>query len=173
MRRVTNWIRVPAAVVCAGLVAGMAGVRVNTTPSLPEGLYLTSALDGVPRRGMIVEACLVPTVSAFAQARGYVGHGSCEDGSMPLLKPVVAVPGDVVEVAADGVQVNGVVVVPPAVINDGAGRPLRPIPPGTYRVGRGEVWLLSDYNRYSFDSRYFGAVPVAQLRGKAKPLLTW
>jgi len=29
-------------------------------------------------------------------------------------------------------------------------------------VGAGEVWVISSYNRRSFDSRYVGAIPVAQ-----------
>jgi hypothetical protein len=33
------------------------------------------------------------------------------------------------------------------------------------------VWLLSSYDPGSFDSRYFGPVPAANIRGQAIPVL--
>jgi type IV secretory pathway protease TraF len=53
---------------------------------------------------------------------------------------------------------------------DSAGRPLRPIPTGTYNVPAGAVWLLSGHDPRSFDSRYFGAVPRANIQGIARPV---
>jgi type IV secretory pathway protease TraF len=47
---------------------------------------------------------------------------------------------------------------------------LHPIPAGSYRVGPEDVWLLSSHDPRSFDSRYFGAVPVANVLGIAHPL---
>jgi type IV secretory pathway protease TraF len=35
--------------------------------------------------------------AALARARGYLGRGSCAGGVQPVLKPVIAVAGDVVE----------------------------------------------------------------------------
>jgi type IV secretory pathway protease TraF len=40
-------------------------------------------------------------------------------------------------------------------------------------VPRGYVWLMSDYNPRSFDSRYFGPIPVKQIQGPAKLVLKW
>jgi type IV secretory pathway protease TraF len=34
----------------------------------------------------------------------------------------------------------------------------------------GQVWLLSGHDPRSFDSRYFGAIPTANVRGVARPL---
>jgi len=45
-------------------------------------------------------------------------------------------------------------------------------PDGDYRVEPGTIWLLSGYSENSFDSRYFGPVPVSHVRTKAVPLLT-
>src|ERR1039458_9228634 len=42
--------------------------------------------------------------------------------------------------------------------SDGIGRPMPLIPLGTYAVLPGTVWVISSYNRFSFDSRYFGAI---------------
>jgi type IV secretory pathway protease TraF len=32
------------------------------------------------------------------------------------------------------------------------------VPLGTYAVSPGTAWVISSYNRFSFDSRYFGPV---------------
>lgn len=39
-----------------------------------------------------------PQTAALARARGYLGPGPCAGGVQPLLKRVVAVAGDVVEI---------------------------------------------------------------------------
>lgn len=169
----TNWLRIPLATVALAAAAMASGVKMNWTPSLPVGLYLVRPLHGVPARGVIVEACLPDQAASFAVARGYVAEGSCPDGSMPVLKPAMAVPGDLVEVGADGVRVNGARVVPPALPVDGLGRPLEAIAHGARLVPTDAVWLLSGHEVRSFDSRYFGAVPVTVIRSVAWPLLTF
>jgi type IV secretory pathway protease TraF len=46
-------------------------------------------------------------------------------------------------------------------------------PAGTYQVPPGEIWTVSSYSPESFDSRYFGPVPLANVRGRARPLLVF
>jgi type IV secretory pathway protease TraF len=41
------------------------------------------------------------------------------------------------------------------------------------RVGEGEIWLFGFNNARSWDARYFGSVPSANLRGGLKPVVTW
>jgi type IV secretory pathway protease TraF len=55
---------------------------------------------------------------------------------------------------------------------DPSGRPLKPYPPGTYRVNVSEVWLMNPYD-LSYDSRYLGPIPLRNVRGEAKQVLTW
>jgi type IV secretory pathway protease TraF len=55
--------------------------------------------------------------------------------------------------------------------SDELGRPLHAMPSGSYVVGDGEVWILSGHDPRSYDSRYFGPVPTANIRGRAVPLL--
>ena len=40
-------------------------------------------------------------------------------------------------------------------------------------VALGTVWLMSDSNPESFDSRYFGAVEASRIEGVATPLMLW
>ncbi|MFC0389141.1 conjugative transfer signal peptidase TraF [Muricoccus vinaceus] len=170
-----SWRWLP--VTCAALLAGWcgalaAGVRPNLTPSLPRGLWSLAEAPAELQRGDVVEFCLPHDVAVFAYDRGYLGHGLCGDGMMPLLKPVAAIPGDVVEIGEDGVRVNGIPVVPRGLTQDSQGRPLEPLAPGRYAVQPGDVWLLSGYERRSFDSRYYGAVPRSSVLRTATPLWT-
>jgi conjugative transfer signal peptidase TraF len=87
------------------------------------------------------------------------------------VKPVAAIAGDLVTITAAGFAVNGKPMADTAQLGeDSAGRPLQPIPAGTYRVPAGAVWLLSGHDPRSFDSRYFGAVPAANIQGIARPV---
>jgi type IV secretory pathway protease TraF len=44
---------------------------------------------------------------------------------------------------------------------------------GAYRFGTGEVWLFGFNNARSWDARYFGPVPLANVRGVLRQLVTW
>ena len=156
-------------VVGFGMLGGMtaAGFRVNDTASMPRGLWRIVRTRELIKRGSVVSACLpAGPMARLALRRRYVAPGFCPLGTESVLKPVVAVAGDVVRVTAAGIAVNGTLLPNSRGLwQDSAGRPLRPVPPGTYRVGPGEVWLVSSYAAKSFDSRYFGAVLVADIQG--------
>ena len=49
-------------------------------------------------------------------------------------------------------------------VRDSEGRALRHWPFGHYRVQPGTVWVASWYNVKSFDSRYFGPVPISEIK---------
>lgn len=144
------------------------GVRLNTSPSLPFGLYRVTADSSAP----LIEFCPAEPVASFANARGYRQAGSCPDGGAPLMKPIAARAGDVVEVTAAGVRVNGNLISNSAPrTRDTGGRPLTPWPAGRYTIPPGMVWLASSYHARSFDSRYFGPVPTALIKDHLRPLL--
>lgn len=151
--------------------AAAAGLRVNTTASMPLGLWHVRAGEPI-KRGAIVTICPHDSID-FREAlrRGYIAHGECPGGYEPLVKPVAAVAGDLVTVTRQGIAVNGDVVANTTPLAaDEAGRQLRQVAPGIYRVASDEVWLLSGHDQRSFDSRYFGPLPVANVRGVAHPL---
>jgi len=148
---------------------GAAGLRINGSPSLPMGLYVVSTSGAAN----LVEFCPVEPFASLALVRGWRTAGNCPDGAAPLLKPVVAGAGDVVELSARGIAVNGRLLPNTAPLTrDSKGRPLRSWPFGRYTVGRDAVWVASSHNAQSFDSRYFGPVPVAAIRDHLRPLLT-
>jgi conjugative transfer signal peptidase TraF len=153
-------------------VADVSGFRVNTTDSMPRGLWRVTELAASLSRGQIVTVC-PPLVGAYrlGTQRGYVEAGSCPDGYAPIIKPVAATEGDLVTVSRAGVTVNGRPLLGTAPLDtDSAGRPLMPLAPGRYQVRRGDVWLLATYDPRSFDSRYFGPVPESSVLALARPV---
>lgn len=145
------------------------GIRINTSPSLPIGLYHTTS----DQKARLVEFCPIEPFGSLAIARGYRDRGVCADGAAPLLKPIVARPGDVITLSERGIEVNGKFLPNTAPLaTDTKGRPLSPWRFGRYTVEPDDVWVASSYNRRSFDSRYFGPVRISSIRERLLPLLT-
>jgi conjugative transfer signal peptidase TraF len=151
------------------LLCRLIGLRINSSPSLPIGLYVTTEEGGAN----LAEFCPAKPFGDLAIARGYRDAGNCRDGAAPLLKPVVARPADVVELSDRGLTVNGRILPNTAPIpTDTKGRPLSPWPFGRNVVQPGTVWVASSFNSRSFDSRYFGPVQISAIRDYLRPLLT-
>src|SRR6201996_8112178 len=150
-------------------IAGAMGIRINASKTLPLGLSKKTTVF----RAALVEFCPQARYGGFPAGRGYRSLGCCPDGADPLMNPVVAKPGDIVDVSSLGITVNHVLLPNTAPKDkDSKGRPMQPWPFGQYRVPRGFVWVASSYNPWSFDSRYFGPLPVGIIRWHLKPLLT-
>ena len=168
----TGWVFAPAGLVLmVGLVAGgMGGLRLNVTGSLPLGVY--RVVEGDVRRGDLVLACPALTEIQFeARARGYLRYGlSCPGWFGSVIKHAAALPGDVVVATPDGIAVNGQPMPNTSRLDaDSRGEPLPPLP-ASGQVPDGWVWLLSTYAGRSFDSRYWGPVPLSTLRGRVRPV---
>ncbi len=157
-----------ASLVGVFVVAGKAGIRINMTPSLPVGLYVEAASTSP-----LVEFCPAEPAASLAARRAYRTQGNCPDGASPLLKPVVAATGDIVEISRAGISVNAHSLVNSApLIKDTEGRPLLHFPYGRYVVVPGQVWVVSSYNARSFDSRYYGPISTSAIRAHLRPLIT-
>jgi conjugative transfer signal peptidase TraF len=92
----------------------------------------------------------------------------------PVGKIVGALPGDSVEIEPGWVAVNGARFARSKVAtHDSAHRPLPHVAWGSRRVAAGQVWLFGFNDRRSWDSRYFGPIPLASVRGEIKPVVTW
>jgi len=153
-------------------VATLAGLRVNTSPSLPRGLYRQVPLNGRPlARGDLVLACPPLPAALLARARGYLPPGPCPGEVEPLGKVVLAIAGDGVELGTEGVSVDGRLVPRSRPLaRDGRGRPLQSLVGRRYTLAAGEVWLFSPRHPRSFDSRVFGPVSGKAVRGRLVPL---
>lgn len=151
------------------MLAYALGLRVNTTRSLPMGFYAVTN-DAFSE---LIDFCPEGNAAKESILREYRNSGSCPDGAEPLIKPVVAREDDVVEFSSRGISVNGKLLkntVPLPL--DAAGRLLTHWKFGVYRVASGEVWVASTYNYGSYDSRYFGPVPISSIRNRLRPIWT-
>jgi len=150
-----------------GSLAGICGFRVNTSYSLPMGVYVRTSDPSAN----LIEFCPEGRFAVESSERGYRTGGFCPDGAVPLLKPVVAKPGDAVKVSAEGITVNGHLLPETAPLaTDRLGRSLEAWPTGRYFVADDTVWVASSYNRGSYDSRYLGPIPMRLIRSRLRPL---
>jgi conjugative transfer signal peptidase TraF len=149
-------------------------LRISLTDSAaPAGIYRLAS--GIPAyRGELVGACLPVSIAQEGIARGYLQQGDCPSGAEPVAKIVGALPGDVLDVQPGWVSVDGQVFADSAAAaHDSIGRPLPHVPWGRRQVAPGEVWLFGFHNVRSWDARYFGPVPLSEVRAALKPVLTW
>jgi conjugative transfer signal peptidase TraF len=151
-------------------IAGIAGVRWNPTASVRTGLYVITNDPNAP----LVAFCPKGEAATEAIARGYRPRSlQCPDKYAALLKPVAAKAGDTVEVGEHGISVNRKLLPNTAAFKiDAKKRPMQVWPNGTYIVQPGTVWVLSTYNKYSYDSRYYGPIQLSTVISHAKPLWT-
>jgi conjugative transfer signal peptidase TraF len=138
---------------------------------MPLGLYQEAPAH--IERGETALICLPEEIARVGRQRRYLPLGDCPEGVSPILKEIAAVAGDEIKLQEEFLAVNGKVVDRTSLRSfDSLGRPLAHVQLGRRLVADGEVWVLGIDRRQSWDSRYFGAVPVGAIVGSAKPVLT-
>lgn len=144
----------------------------NTDSAAPAGIYRVVSRGCA--RGDLVAACLPIAVAEQGLARGYLRTGGCTGDTEPVDKIVGALPGDIVDIEPGSVSINGKRIAHSATAShDSAFRPLSHVEWGKHVVAANEIWLFGFNDRRSWDSRYFGPVPIASVRGKLQPVFTW
>lgn len=146
---------------------GRVWVVYNPTDSVPRGWYRVGRIDDASslQVGSIVLAWLPVDVAALAGQRDYLPNG------LPILKRIGAVAPQAVCVREQVVQVDGAAVAAVRT-HDGVRRPLQAWQQ-CRALATGELFLLSDTNPASFDSRYFGPITASAVLGVARPMWTW
>jgi len=140
-------------------------LALNVTPSVPVGIWCIS--NSKISRGDYVKID-VGNFAAFEQYRHYPFKTNAR-GTIPFLKQVGGIAGDLVETRNGQIYINNVLVKNSRVFEeDRSGRPLTPFPL-PYVLQKNEVWLISD-SPYGFDSRYLGFARLEACK-KAIPLL--
>ena len=135
----------------------------NASRSAPIGLYYVQPAGALFVTTLVLAMPPEPLASSLAHA-GYLPLG------VPLLKRVLAVPGQLVcrhklIISVDGVNVGT------ARERDRRGRAL-PAWQGCRTIVDGEVFLMNWDEPASLDSRYFGPIPTSAIVGRADPLWT-
>jgi conjugative transfer signal peptidase TraF len=133
----------------------------NASASVPIGLYRV-----VPANPLYVGELVVvkpPEILAdFLAERRYLAMG------VPLLKHILALPGQTVCRVSLTITVDGTMV-GSAVEIDHAGRKL-PSWQGCRIISDDEAFFMNWRSEYSFDGRYFGPLPFSTIVGRADPL---
>ncbi len=154
-------------------LAHQAGLRLNTSRSIPLGLYKTSH-DPI-EKGAYVLFC-PPERPEFdlAKERGYIAAGFCPGGYGNMMKKVLATHRDVVSVTDDGVTINGTLMPASQPFEaDSMGQPLPRFRIIDHVLAPTEFLLMSDTNSHSYDARYFGPVDQDHIQSLIYPVWTW
>lgn len=148
------------------------GFRLNISSSLPMGVWQISKLHRPLHKGDIVWFCPPDTeIFKLAYRRSYIPHGNCSNRAAHLLKPVAALYRDVVAFSEQGLVINDILIPnSKPKRRDALNRLLWSAHTGTETVQDGMMWVVSSYNSDSFDSRYFGSIPVSAVEGIAHPV---
>ena len=135
----------------------------NASASVPIGLYAVRPVDALYLSELVVVDPPKP-LAGFLAARGYLPKG------VPLLKHVLALPGQTICRSSSAITVDGVAV-GFALDHDHLSRPL-PVWQGCGVLAAHEVFLMNQQSEASLDGRYFGPLPASAIVGRADPLWT-
>lgn len=146
------------------------GCHAILSGSIPYGVYCPVE-DATFSPGEYVVFCLDEERGRAGYAAGYLGRGACPGGVSAVIKPIVGVAGDIVEVTREGVCVNGKHI-PASVplLHNRHGERLS-FYAGRHVVPLNAVWVLSTSSPQSWDSRYYGPIQTSQIVTAAQKVL--
>ena len=136
----------------------------NASDSVPLGLYRLEPVDKLFVTELVAVQPPEP-LATFLDLNGYLPAG------VPMLKRVLALPGQTVCRSGLTLSVDGIVM-GEARDRDGRGRPL-PKWQGCRVVGEGDLFVMNWQSVDSLDGRYFGFLPASAVIGRALPVWTW
>jgi conjugative transfer signal peptidase TraF len=136
----------------------------NASASVPIGLYAVQRALPLQVGELVVVKPPTP-LARFLAARRYLPFGA------PLIKHILALPGQTVCRIAHAVTVDGAAM-GEALEHDRFGRTL-PDWQGCRVLGTGEVFLMNRTPPDSLDGRYFGPLPTTAIVGRADPIWTF
>ncbi len=148
------------------------GCRVNITSSMPLGIYHFISPTSLHRGDIAIFCLKAEEAVRLAVSRKYLGSGRCPGRLPPLIKTVIALPGDYIAFAGKEIVVNGKTI-PNSTIQhtDSHGRQMTSdLKEGV--VPAGKTLMLSTSNPKSFDGRYFGLIPLDDIQ-LVEPVITF
>ena len=155
------------------MICFAAGGRVNSTRSIPIGLYWITD-SPVTKNAYVIFCPPVSPVFDEARDRGYISAGYCPGGYGFMMKRVLATGNDHIEMTDQGMHINGKLLLASRPLNvDKGGRAMPRYPESSYTLRNTESLLMSDVSGTSFDSRYFGPVQTSQILSVIRPVFTW
>jgi conjugative transfer signal peptidase TraF len=133
----------------------------NASASVPLGLYSLQP-SNTRYVGELVAVLPPEPLATFLADGSYLPRG------VPMLKHVLALPGQTVCRRGPAIFVDGIAL-GSARERDGRGRPL-PVWTGCRIIGSDELFLMNWQSADSLDGRYFGAIPSSAVIARAHPI---
>ena len=81
------------AIITSVLLLKYLGIAINLSNSMPIGIY-QKFKTSVIKHGDIIALCLPLQIAEQGKAKGYLNHGHCPGDAKPIIKQVIAIPGD-------------------------------------------------------------------------------
>ena len=135
----------------------------NVSASVPIGLYRLSASHDL-QIGDLVAIMPEKRLADFMVERGYIGR------DVPLLKRVMALPGQQVCRTGNAITVDGMHL-GDALDRDRMGR-VMPAWQGCRHIADNDIFLMNPDVRDSLDGRYFGPIHARTVIDRATPIYT-
>jgi len=159
-------------VVALGCLLYSVGLRFNLTASLPLGIWKIDTSFSQIEKGDYVWFKPTKKIADFGIERGYLEKNPrCENNSIPLLKIVYGLPGDAYSFHNDSLRINNHPIKDvKRRKKDTQGRLMPIISNGIVRENHLFVLTL---HPHSYDSRYYGTIPLENIEGTAKQIMTW
>ncbi len=147
-------------------------IRFNYTESMPVGFYQKIHVAKI-KDGDLAAVCL-PNIIAIAGLKNhYLAKGSCQNGSTPVLKKIIAMPGDTVLLTNQFIKVNKIFYDAPTQTKDPQNHVVKKFISNSEYKHIHSYWLYgSNDPKYSWDSRYYGGINKSHIIGIYKPFFT-
>jgi len=159
-----------------GMAIGAVAILAGTIVAMPSPIYIWNSSESVPvglyrlrtasNYGVTELVAVRPPepLATYLHLNGYLPTG------VPMLKHVLALPGQTVCRTGSNITVDGIMM-GKARERDSRGRPL-PIWEGCDVVEDGKLFLMNWQAADSFDGRYFGMTPATAVIGCVFPVWT-
>lgn len=139
---------------------------------MPLGIYRTVSQPIINNN--LIAVCLPEAIAQLGKQRGYIKGGSCPGNVEPILKKIVAVAGDNIEITSQGVWVNNKLLPHSrALSKDDNLRPLISDNTKYQTLTANQIWLYGTASAKSWDSRYYGPIPRTAIRAAVVPVWIW
>lgn len=148
-------------------------IQINLTPSMPIGLYRQLSTMTI-HRGDIVAACLPKPIAKVGLENGYLSKGHCPSGTIPVLKKVIAIPHDNVQLTSQAIIVNEKRYLAPQQKTNHRGHSIKRWNRNDLYKNTLDYWLYGSHSRNkSWDSRYYGGIASHDILWVYKSFLTF
>lgn len=157
------------------LIYGHYKFEFNNTESLPKGIYLISNNKIYKRNDIVVFCPPYNEFMQFAKKNGYWKNLVlvCDNITPKYMKKIVGIPGDNIDITFSGVYINNIKIKNSEAYKKILSDKIFNNYTQHLKLKDKEYFLMSDYNKLSYDSRYFGIVTEDKFLYKVNPFFLY